>query len=100
VPGGSEMENRDIVRLLLEHLGKPWSLVRHVEDRPGHDRRYAMDGTKIAALGWRPRTAFDAGLAETIDWYVANEGWWRAARTDDWDAYYERQYGARLRSAG
>jgi len=100
VPGGSEMENRDIVRLLLEHLGKPWSLVRHVEDRPGHDRRYAMDGTRIAALGWRPRTAFDAGLAETIDWYVANEGWWRAARTDDWDAYYERQYGARLRSAG
>ena len=100
VPGGSEMENREIVRLLLEHLGKPWSLVRHVEDRPGHDRRYAMDGTKIAALGWRPRTAFDAGLAETIDWYVANEGWWRAARTDDWDAYYERQYGARLRSAG
>ena len=100
VPGGSEMENREIVRLLLEHLGKPWSLVRHVEDRPGHDRRYAMDGTKIAALGWRPRTAFDAGLAETVDWYVANEAWWRAARTDDWDAYYERQYGARLRSAG
>jgi dTDP-glucose 4,6-dehydratase len=100
VPGGSEMENRDIVRLLLEQLGKPWALVRHVEDRPGHDRRYAMDGTKIAALGWRPRTAFDAGLAETVDWYVANEGWWRAARTDDWDAYYERQYGARLRSAG
>jgi dTDP-glucose 4,6-dehydratase len=100
VPGGSEMENRDIVRLLLEQLGKPWALVRHVEDRPGHDRRYAMDGSKIAALGWRPRTAFDAGLAETVDWYVANEGWWRAARTDDWDAYYERQYGARLRSAG
>ena len=100
VPGGSEMENREIVRLLLERLGKPWSLVRHVEDRPGHDRRYAMDGTRIAALGWRPRTAFDAGLAETIDWYLANEAWWRAARSDDWDAYYERQYGARLRSAG
>jgi dTDP-glucose 4,6-dehydratase len=100
VPGGSEMENRDIVRLLLEHLGKPWSLVRHVEDRPGHDRRYAMDGSRIAGLGWRPRMAFDAGLGETIDWYVANEAWWRAARSDDWDAYYERQYGARLRSAG
>jgi dTDP-glucose 4,6-dehydratase len=100
VPAGSEMENREIVRLLLERLGKPWSLVRHVEDRPGHDRRYAMDGTRIAALGWRPRTAFDAGLAETIDWYLANDAWWRAARSDDWDAYYERQYGARLRSAG
>ncbi len=100
VPGGAERENREIVRLLLEHLGKPWSLVRHVEDRPGHDRRYAMDGAKLAALGWRPRTGFEAGLAETIDWYVANEAWWRAARSDDWDAYYERQYGARLRSAG
>jgi dTDP-glucose 4,6-dehydratase len=100
VPGGSEMENREIVRLLLEHLGKPWSLVRHVEDRPGHDRRYAMDGTRIAALGWSPRVPFQAGLAATVDWYVANEAWWRAARSDDWDAYYERQYGARLRSAG
>ena len=100
IPGGAERENREIVRLLLEHLGKPWSLVRHVEDRPGHDRRYAMDGAKLAALGWRPRTGFEAGLAETIDWYVANEAWWRAARSDDWDAYYERQYGARLRSAG
>ena len=100
VPGGVEMANRDTVRLLLEHLGKPWSLVRHVEDRPGHDRRYAMDGTKIAALGWQPRTSFEDGLARTIDWFVANEPWWRAARSGDWDAYYERQYGSRLRSAG
>ena len=52
-PGGVEMANRDTVGLLLEQLGKPWSLVRHVEDRPGHDRRYAMDGSKLAALGWR-----------------------------------------------
>ncbi len=100
VPGGVEMANRDTVRLLLEHLGKPWSLVRHVEDRPGHDRRYAMDGAKIAALGWQPRTSFEDGLARTIDWFVANEPWWRAARSGDWDVYYERQYGSRLRSAG
>jgi dTDP-glucose 4,6-dehydratase len=100
VPGGVEMANRDTVRLLLERLGKPWSLVRHVEDRPGHDRRYAMDGTKIAALGWRPGTSFEDGLARTVDWFVANEAWWRAARSGDWDAYYERQYGSRLRSAG
>ena len=100
VPGGVEMANRDTVRLLLERLGKPWSLVRHVEDRPGHDRRYAMDGSKIAALGWRPRMSFEEGLAATIDWFVANEPWWRAARSGDWDAYYERQYGSRLRSAG
>jgi dTDP-glucose 4,6-dehydratase len=100
VPGGVEMANRDTVRLLLERVGKPWSLVRHVEDRPGHDRRYAMDGSKIAALGWRPTTSFEDGLATTIDWFVANESWWRAARSGDWDAYYERQYGSRLRSAG
>jgi dTDP-glucose 4,6-dehydratase len=99
IPGGVEMANRDTVALLLERLGKPWSLVRHVEDRPGHDRRYAMDGSKLAALGWRPRTSFEDGLAATIDWFRSNEAWWRAARSGDWDAYYERQYGARLRSA-
>ena len=96
IPGGVEMANRDTVALLLERLGKPWSLVRHVEDRPGHDRRYAMDGAKLAALGWRPATSFEDGLAATIDWFVANEPWWRAARSGDWDAYYERQYGRRL----
>ena len=100
VPGGVEMANRDVVELLLDRLGKPWSLVRHVEDRPGHDRRYAMDGSKLAALGWRPGTSFEDGLARTVDWFVANEPWWRAARSGDWDAYYERQYGSRLRSAG
>jgi dTDP-glucose 4,6-dehydratase len=99
IPGGVEMANRETVAMLLERLGKPWSLVKHVEDRPGHDRRYAMDGSKVAALGWRPRTSFEEGLARTIDWFVANEAWWRAARSGDWDAYYERQYGARLRSA-
>jgi dTDP-glucose 4,6-dehydratase len=99
IPGGSEMANRDTVALLLERLDKPWSLVRHVEDRPGHDRRYAMDGSRLAALGWTPRTPFAEGLASTVDWYVANEAWWRAARSGDWDAYYERQYGARLRAA-
>ncbi|HYH91973.1 MAG TPA: dTDP-glucose 4,6-dehydratase, partial [Candidatus Saccharimonadales bacterium] len=100
VAGGVEMANVDTVRLLLARLDKPWSLVRHVEDRPGHDRRYAMDGAKLAALGWSPRISFEAGLAATVDWYVANEPWWRAARSGDWDAYYERQYGSRLRSAG
>ena len=96
LPGGVEMANRDTVALLLERLGKPWSLVRQVEDRPGHDRRYAMDGGRIEALGWRPAMTFEHGLASTVDWFVANEAWWRAARSGDWDAYYERQYGSRL----
>ena len=63
VPGGNEQTNREIVAALLERLGKPWSLVRTVQDRPGHDRRYAMDGSKLAALGWRNRTTFEDGLA-------------------------------------
>ena len=96
IPGSAELTNRDVVARLLEHLGKPWSLVRTVEDRPGHDRRYAMDGTKLAALGWRNRIPFEVGLARTIDWFAANEPWWRAVRSGDWDAYYERMYGARL----
>ena len=96
VPGSAELTNREVVAALLERLGKPWSLVRSVPDRPGHDRRYAMDGSKLAALGWRNRTSFADGLAATVDWFRANEAWWRAAKSGDWDAYYERQYGARL----
>jgi dTDP-glucose 4,6-dehydratase len=96
IPGSAEMTNRDVVKALLDRLGKPWSLVRSVPDRPGHDRRYALDGSKLAALGWQNRTAFADGLAATIDWFRANEPWWRAAKSGDWDAYYERQYGARL----
>jgi dTDP-glucose 4,6-dehydratase len=96
VRGSAEMTNRDVVAALLERLGKPWSLVRSVPDRPGHDRRYALDGSKLAGLGWANRVSFEAGLAATVDWYRANEPWWRAAKSGDWDAYYERQYGARL----
>ncbi len=96
IPGEAELPNRDVVRMLLAQLGKPWSLVRQVEDRPGHDRRYAMDGARLSALGWRNRTPFATGLAATVDWFVANEAWWRAIRSGDWDAYYERQYGDRL----
>jgi dTDP-glucose 4,6-dehydratase len=99
IPGGvEEMTNRETVALLLERLGKSWDLVRQVEDRPGHDRRYAMDGARIAALGWAPAIGVADGITRTVDWYVANEDWWRATRSGDWDAYYERQYGARLRA--
>jgi dTDP-glucose 4,6-dehydratase len=96
VPGSHPITNRDVVEQLLRSLGKPWSLVRSVEDRPGHDRRYAMDGTKLAALGWTNRVAFPDGLAATIEWFRTNEAWWRAARSGEWDAYYERQYADRL----
>jgi dTDP-glucose 4,6-dehydratase len=90
------MTNRDVVAALLERLGKPWSLVRSVADRPGHDRRYAMDGSRLAALGWRNRVPFDEGIATTVDWFIANDGWWRGVRSGEWDAYYARQYADRL----
>jgi dTDP-glucose 4,6-dehydratase len=96
VPGGTELPNREIVRRLLEALDRPWSLVRSVPDRPGHDRRYAMDGSKLRALGWSPAVSFEDGLLDTVRWFVEHETWWRAVRSDDWDAYYERQYGRRL----
>ena len=96
VPGGLELPNREVVARLLDLLDKPWTLVRQVEDRPGHDRRYAMDGRVLAELGWRNRVGFDAGLATTVSWFRRNEAWWQAARSGEWDAYYERQYGARL----
>jgi dTDP-glucose 4,6-dehydratase len=99
VSGDSERTNRDVVALLLEHLEKPWSLVREVEDRPGHDRRYAMDGTRLRTLGWRPAVKFEDGLAATVDWFRDNEAWWRAARSGAWDDWYERQYGRRLATA-
>ena len=96
LPGAGERANRDVTRAILEQLGKPWSLVRRVPDRPGHDRRYAMDGGRAASLGWRPGVELASGLARTVEWYRANEAWWRRRRDAAWDAYYELQYGRRL----
>ncbi len=96
VPGNNERANRDVVTALLAQLGKPWSLVRQVQDRPGHDRRYAMDDSKLVALGWTNKVSFEDGLAATIAWYRDNQDWWRSIKSGEWDAYYRRQYGARL----
>jgi len=96
VSGQNERTNRQVVTDLLDRLDKPWSLVRLVADRPGHDRRYAMDGSRLVALGWTNKVGFDDGLAATVAWYVENQAWWRAIKSGDWDAYYDRQYGRRL----
>jgi dTDP-glucose 4,6-dehydratase len=69
--------------------------VRHVADRAGHDRRYALECSKARALGWSPRVGFDAGLAETVGWYRAREPWWRPIKSGEFRAYYERQYAHR-----
>jgi dTDP-glucose 4,6-dehydratase len=99
IAGSTELTNREVVEALLRHLGKPWSLVRSVPDRPGHDRRYGIDGSRLRGLGWQHRVPFEEGLAATIDWFRDNEAWWRPIKSGDWDAYYERQYAARLASS-
>jgi dTDP-glucose 4,6-dehydratase len=96
VAGSTELTNRDVVSALLARLGKPWSLVRTVPDRPGHDRRYGIDGSKLRALGWQHAMPFEDGIATTVDWFLENQAWWRKLKAGDWDAYYERQYGTRL----
>jgi dTDP-glucose 4,6-dehydratase len=96
VAGAKLLPNREVIGLLLEAAGRDWSLVRTVPDRPGHDRRYAMDGSKLAALGWEPRVAFEDGLPATVAWYRDHPEWVASARSGDWHSYYERQYGARL----
>ena len=99
IAGAHQTANREVIAALLAELGKPWTLVRTVADRPGHDRRYAMSGEKLRALGFAPRVDFADGMVRTVRWYLANEPWWRAVRSGDWHAYYERQYGARLASS-
>ena len=94
--GENERPNREVIGQLLAATGRDWSLVRSVPDRPGHDRRYAMDGSKVAALGWRAQVAFEDGLPATVAWYREHGDWVAAARSGDWDAYYARQYGDRL----
>jgi len=96
VAGDNERTNREVVTALLADLGKPWSLVRQVQDRPGHDRRYAMDSSKLRALGWTNKMPFEQGLATTVDWYRDHADWWRAIKSGDWKDYYNRQYATRL----
>ncbi len=96
VGGHNEMRNIDIVRLILEKLGKPESLIRHVEDRKGHDMRYAIAPDKIhAELGWLPETKFRDGIEETIEWYLDNRSWWEDIISGEYQSYYERMYGKR-----
>ena len=92
----NEWPNIQIVGRLLEILQKPRDLIEHVKDRPGHDRRYAIDAGKARAeLGWSPGIPFPDGLKSTVEWYLQNRGWWERVRTGDYRTYYDRNYGAR-----
>ena len=95
--GGQEHQNMEVVKRILELTGASPDLVRHVADRPGHDRRYAVDSSKVRALGWAPKHSFDAtGLAETVAWYRDNRAWWEPIKSGEYRAYYDEQYGSRL----
>ena len=95
--GGQERENMEVVRRILDLTSASPDLVRHVEDRPGHDRRYSVDSTKLQGLGWAPQHSFDTGgLAETVEWYRENREWWEPIKSGDYKRYYEQQYAARL----
>ncbi len=95
VGGGNERQNIAVVRLLLQLLGKPDSLIRYVTDRPGHDRRYALDCGALHALGWQPIQQFETALGATVDWYVEHREWWQAIRRGDFAQYYQQTYAQR-----
>jgi dTDP-glucose 4,6-dehydratase len=96
VGAGFEIDNIDVVQRIVELVGADPALVRHIEDRPGHDRRYSLDSSKIEGLGWRPARDFSEGLAEAVDWYRSRRDWWEPLKSSEYRDYYRRQYSARL----
>lgn len=100
IGGSNERTNIEIVRRVVRELGKPESLITFVQDRPGHDRRYAIDASKLRReLGWQPAYDFEQGLKETIRWYCENREWWRKIKSGEYRDYYRRMYAARLGEA-
>jgi dTDP-glucose 4,6-dehydratase len=97
--GGEDHENLEVTHRILELTGADASLVRHVEDRAGHDRRYALDDTKLRSLGWAPQHSFgEGGLRETVEWYRSNRAWWEPIKSGEYRRYYEEQYAERLQA--
>jgi len=93
IGGGNEIENIKLVKMILKILGKPERLIKFVKDRPGHDRRYAIDCTKLRKeLGWQPRIRFEEGLDATVRWYIDNKEWWRKIKSGQYLEYYKKQY--------
>jgi dTDP-glucose 4,6-dehydratase len=93
IGSGNEKTNLELIHKLLELLDKPQSLIQFVTDRPAHDRRYALDCTKIAtALGWKPAYSFEKALSATVDWYLKNESWWRSIKSGEYSRYYKKMY--------
>ena len=97
IGGHNERTNLDVVKTILRSLNKPESLIEFVKDRPGHDRRYAMDPTKIETeLGWKPEYTFDTGIPKTIEWYLSNREWWEHIVSGEYQKYFDKMYSKRL----
>jgi dTDP-glucose 4,6-dehydratase len=92
--GGEERVNLDVVRRIVNLTGVDPALIRQVEDRPGHDRRYSVDSTRISTLGWTPKWSFEQGLAETVEWYRNHRDWWEPIKAGQYREYYEAQYSS------
>jgi dTDP-glucose 4,6-dehydratase len=99
VGGGDEVQNITVAERIVELTGADRSLLRRVDDRPGHDRRYSLDTAKIERLGWKPQMPFEAGLAETVSWYRDHRDWWEQIKSGEYREYYNRQYADRLANA-
>jgi len=96
IGGNNEKKNIEIVKLILQELGKPESLITYVKDRPGHDRRYAIDSSRLRReLNWQPRYTFKEGLKETVGWYCKKQDWWRKIKSGEYQQYYIRMYANR-----
>jgi dTDP-glucose 4,6-dehydratase len=95
IGGSTEVENVALTHRILSLLGKPESLIKPVTDRPGHDRRYALDSAKVGGLGWAPASTFDRALAATVEWYRSHEAWWKPIKSGAFRQYYQTQYAAR-----
>jgi dTDP-glucose 4,6-dehydratase len=93
IGGGNERNNLTITQLILKKLGKSNDLIKYVTDRPGHDRRYSVDCTKLKALGWQPKFSFDEAMSSTIDWYKNNRRWWEKIKSGEYLEYYKKHYG-------
>jgi dTDP-glucose 4,6-dehydratase len=98
IGGKGERTNLEIVETILQILKKPKSLIQFVADRPGHDRRYAIDSSKIQAeLGWSPTISLEQGLLETVEWYVSHSQWWRRVKTGEYQDFYRKNYSERMK---
>ena len=94
IGGNNEKENIEIVKLILNELSRSESLIEFVKDRLGHDRRYAIDSSKIQSeLGWKPKYTFETGIKETIQWYLDNQNWINQVKSGQYQKYYEKVYG-------